>query len=272
MRETTSTDRQRAGAVVKRVRRRAAARLAAASARAMPPGGTGLGPAPAPNGLIPVFSGGTASDDPPEAGAGGTGAGTPFRGVGMTGVVPNRVAGRTVVRYEAADGAAIGPRSAAAGAVLRRCVGAAPVEVHRRRRDERVRRHPGLNRRTHGRAALRRGHGRDRRRRGIHRPAVRPRRRHGIQDRRDRSDDRPDNRSNHVDDRLERLGDGGDDGGDGVDDRLERLGDGADDGGDGVDDRLQRLGDVPDDRRATASMTGSSGSVTAGIERRRSCR
>ena len=94
----------------------------------MPPGGTGLGPAPAPNGLVPVFSGGTESDDPPEAGAGGTGAGTPFRGVGMTGVVPNRVAGRTVVRYEPADGAAIGPRSAAAGAVLRRCVGAAPVE------------------------------------------------------------------------------------------------------------------------------------------------
>ena len=94
----------------------------------MPPGGTGLGPAPAPNGLVPVFSGGTESDDPPEAGAGGTGAGTPFRGVGMAGVVPNRLAGRTVVKYEAADGAAIGPRSAVIGAVLRRCVGAAPVE------------------------------------------------------------------------------------------------------------------------------------------------
>ena len=32
------------------------------------------------------------------------------------------------MRYEAADGAAIGPRSAVAGAVLRRCVGAAPVK------------------------------------------------------------------------------------------------------------------------------------------------
>src|SRR5918994_738636 len=114
MRETTSTDRQRAGAVVKRVRRRAAARLAAASANAMPPGGTGLGPAAAPNPPIPVFSGGTASDDPPEAGAGGTGAGTPFGRVGRTGVVPKRVAGRKVERYEPADGAAIGPRPAAA--------------------------------------------------------------------------------------------------------------------------------------------------------------
>ena len=94
----------------------------------MPPGGTGLGPAAAPSGLIPVFSGGTASDDPPEAGVGGTGAGTPFRRVGRTGVVPNRVAGSKVVRYEPADGAAISPWPAAAGAVSRRCEGAAVVK------------------------------------------------------------------------------------------------------------------------------------------------
>src|SRR5687768_14823887 len=116
MRETTSTDRQRAGAVVKRVRRRAAARLAAASANAIPPGGTGPGPAAAPNPLIPVFSKGTASDVPPEARAGATGAGTPFRRAGRTGVVPNTDARRKLVRYEPADRAATGPRPAAAGA------------------------------------------------------------------------------------------------------------------------------------------------------------
>ena len=124
MRETTNTDRQRAGAVVKRVRRSAATRLAAASASATPPGGTGLGPAAAPKGLIPLFSGGTESADPPAAG--GAGTGSPLRGVGMTGsVAPRVVAGSTVVRYEATEGDAIGAPPAAVDVLLRRtCAGA----------------------------------------------------------------------------------------------------------------------------------------------------
>ena len=247
----------------------------------MPPGGTGLGPAPAPNGLIPVFSGGTASDDPPEAGAGGTGAGTPFRGVGMTGVVPNRLAGRTVVRYEAADGAAIGPRPAAAGAVLRRCVGAAPVKstgagATNESVGIRVCTGAPTGELPCGEDTAGTGAGEE----STGPPSVRA----GVTGSRTGAIGATIGRTtgattsttglsgsvtvvtiggDGVDDRPERLGDGADDGGDGVDDRPQRLGDGRDERGDRVDDRLQRLGDRRESG-TTASTIGSSGSVTAG--------
>ena len=223
-------------------------------------GGTGLGPVPCRMGSSRC-SAEARSPTIHRAGAGDRSR-TLFRGVGIAGVVPNRSAGRTVVRYAAADGAGSGRdrRYRSRVATLR---GSRSGRVHGVRRDERVRRTGSQP--EHRRASCPEAWTRSVRARATDPPGRRPSVAPRIQDRRDRSNDRQNDGSNHIDDRLERVGDGGDDRGDGVDDRPEWLGDSADDGGDCVDYPLQRLGDGRDRAGRSRRWQGLSGSVTAGM-------
>ena len=79
MSETNSTDRHRVGAERRLVRSRPAARLMAASASAMAPGGAGLGPAAAPEGTAPTD--GTGSGAVPAGGVAGSRRGSTSTGV-----------------------------------------------------------------------------------------------------------------------------------------------------------------------------------------------